>query len=277
MIGPTPFAIALSLLVSTSTTIKQQQEGQGQCETLGDWLQRNRPPGDLLASSMISRPTGTNADTLVAVNSECSVDKNGLRGLKWKSTTEGDRYLSRLSNNVIACRVPASCTIVADRILDNEKPIDALVRTLYCHILQRSDSNAMSKFEPYFATLPLANDPSLKHIGSKWERVQLEQLLGHNPTIKRFENWKAQRNQVIERLLSMKDIGKTKIAGKSANRNSDTVKETRRRWKWNRLRKECCNREAKADDECCVAELGPQNRCCTTSVRAAPSCSGWQG
>ena len=210
MIGPTPFAIALSLLVSSSTTIQEQRQGQRQYDILGHWLQRNKQQSaNGSAVSTISTSTSTNTDPLLSVNSECAVDENGLRGLKWRPTmnTRGDRSLYTSLDDKIACRIPVSCTIVADKIIDNERPIDALVRTVYCRILQRSSSNAVTDYEPYFATLPAATDPSLKFIGSRWERVQLEHLLGHTPTVEKFENWKAKRNEVIARIMSMKDIG----------------------------------------------------------------------
>ena len=239
MVGPSPYAIALSLLVTSSSPV-HQHEGQ-KYNMLGYWLQQNNLSRGIASSSSTSKRTVTHADPLVAVNSECSVDDSGLRGLKWKRSgfQANLQQLSKLDNE-IACRVPVGCTIVANRILDDERPIDALVRTVYCHLRlrnrkehdQRSNS-AMTDYEPYFATLPPAEDRSLKSIGSRWERSQLELLLGHNPTVERIARWGDKRRQVIAQLLEKEvedgmqdDIDPT--LSKSTVRNEDEVEEERR-------------------------------------------------
>ena len=239
MVGPSPFAIALSLLVTSSSPV-HQQEGQ-KYNLLGYWLQQNSLSRDIASSSSTSKTTVTNADPLVAVNSECSVDDSGLRGLKWKrSGFQADLQQLSKWNNEIACRVPAGCAIVADRILDDERPIDALVRTVYCHLLRRIRkerdqrwNGTTTDYEPYFATLPPAEDPCLKSIGSRWERSQLELLLGHNPTVDKIARWRDQRRQVIARLLRREvedgiqyDIDPA--LPKSTIRNENKVEEERR-------------------------------------------------
>jgi hypothetical protein len=158
--------------------------------------------------------TNPTSSSLFTENIECQTDDNGLRGLKWKHPRS--RGSKSGGKGAVACRLPRSSIIVADRQGEDETPSEALTRTVLSHLLTTMDptsttaatttkkgniDQASAAKLTYFENLPTESDLSLATMGAKWEPWQLERLAHHAPTIDFFKALYRRRERTIQKVL----------------------------------------------------------------------------